>query len=312
MQLTLATRASRLALWQANHVKNLLLSQDPSLDIQFLILTTEGDRIQHRPLAEVGGKGLFIKALEIALLERKANFAVHSLKDVPPEIPEGLTLAAICEREDPRDVFISSKYGAFSELPLGAKIGTASIRRTAQLLGLRPDLEIVSLRGNIDTRLARLEAFDGIILAAAGLHRLGLAAQIKEYFSLDSLLPSVGQGALALECRKEDENLIALLKKLDHNTTRLCVENERTFVHKLQASCFSPVGVYAEVHSHELWIRGLVATKSGDLLLKEDIRGSIHSNLGLFLAERLLKKGADTILMRDWHDSNSKNFNYTS
>jgi hydroxymethylbilane synthase len=298
MKLTIATRASKLALWQANYVKQLLLKQHPDLDIHLLEITTTGDKEQSRPLAEIGGKGLFIKELEQALLEGRADLAVHSMKDVPNDLHPELHIAAICEREDARDVFLSNDYVQLTDLPKGAHLGTSSVRRRAQLLALRPDLHITDLRGNVDTRLNKLlrREYDAIVLAAAGLKRLGLQAHIKEYFSFEKLLPSVAQGALGIETKKNNAKIAELLSSIDHHPTRLCIEAERLFTHHLQGDCYSPIGVVAQMQEKKIHLQGLVISHDGKIILRDEICGTISSDVGKQLAERLLKKGAKEIL----------------
>ncbi len=298
MNLTLATRASRLALWQANFVKEQLLQQHPALQIELLPITSEGDKILDKPLDKIGGKGLFIKALEQALQSGAADFAVHSMKDVPNEIPDDLTIAAITERADPRDVFLSVNYAHFSDLPQQATVGTCSVRRRAQLLALRPDLTILDLRGNVDTRLKKLLQgdYDAIILASAGLARLDLAEHIKGYFSFEQMLPSVAQGALGIECRRKDTQLIALLQSLNHFNTAQCVQAERAFTAHLQGDCHSPVGVHAQMSNQEIYLQGVVASRDGKKILRGEMRGTHPQELGVNLGEELLRQGAKKIL----------------
>jgi hydroxymethylbilane synthase len=298
--LRIATRKSALALVQANFVKKSLQQYYPGLCIELVEITTTGDKIQDRPLADIGGKGLFVKALEEAMLAGKADFAVHSLKDVPPELPDGFTLAAIGQRESPFDVLISNRYAGLDELPQGALVGTGSVRRTAQLLHIRPDLIIHDIRGNVDSRLKKLDEgqFDALILAEAGLNRLELKHRISQILSPDLCLPSVGQGALALECLSKNQNLIELLQVFNHQPTRLCIEAERSMNRALQASCYSPVGSYADIKNTELVLTGLVASKNGQTVLKtlQTAKPELAEKLGERAAEDLLSQGAKKFL----------------
>jgi hydroxymethylbilane synthase len=245
--LKLATRGSQLALWQANHVRDQLINTNPELSVDIVVIQSEGDQIQDRSLAEIGGKGLFIKALEQALLDGSADFAVHSLKDVPPQIDSAFMLPAVLQRADPRDALISPKYGSIDQLPENALIGTCSVRRQCQLLKLRPDLQMVSLRGNVDTRINKCHAgdFDAIVLAAAGLQRLDRLDQATQIFSIEQMIPSVGQGAIAIQCRAEDQAIASILAQLNHYPTSRCVSLEREAVERLQGNCHSPIGAHA-------------------------------------------------------------------
>lgn len=299
--LTIATRESPLALWQAHYVKDRLEEIYPNLDVKLLPMTSRGDHILDVPLAKVGGKGLFVKELEQALLNKQADIAVHSMKDVPMEFPEGLGLAVICEREDPRDAFVSNTIASFDELPQGAIVGTSSMRRQSQLLARRPDLDIRFLRGNVNTRLRKLDEgeYDAIILAAAGLIRLEMANRITDYLPVDISLPAGGQGAVGIECREDDVAVKQLLAPLNHELTSQCVQAERAMNQRLEGGCQVPIASYA-IHSEEgsLWLRGRVGQPSGELLLKDEVSGQPHEAIamGVTLAERLLEKGADKIL----------------
>ncbi len=293
-QLTIATRESPLAVWQANYVKQQLLQYYPRWQINLLGITTKGDQIQDRPLAAIGGKGLFLKELQQALLDKRADLAVHSMKDVPNETVAGLTIAAICERGDVRDVLVSPKYLTLAELPLGARLGTCSVRRSAQCLSRRPDLSICDLRGNVNTRLTKLAAgeYDAIVLAAAGLQRLHLADHISQYFTLQEMLPSVAQGALGVECRSDDEELIQQLQVVNHADTQLCVLAERAFTERLGGNCHSPIGVYAQLSAQGMEIEGIVISSDGKQAIRETLSGAATSQLGVMLAEQCLQAGA--------------------
>ena len=300
-KLIIATRGSMLALWQAEWIKSQLEELDPSLEIELNKIKTTGDKILDVPLAQVGGKGLFVKEIEEALLRGEADLAVHSMKDVPTELPESLHLSTITKREDPRDAFIAGKeIKSFSELPNGANIGTSSLRRICQLLNKRPDLKITQLRGNVDTRIRKLEEgeFDAIILATAGVKRLGREEKITEKLPVDVSLPAIGQGAVGIECRRDDEFTNNLLKSLDHYETSVCVRAERAFLKKLEGGCQVPIAAYAQLKDGEIVIEGLVGSIDGKILLKDNLRGSPENaeSLGTELAENLLSKGAKEIL----------------
>ncbi|MFM4805257.1 hydroxymethylbilane synthase [Aeromonas bivalvium] len=298
--LRIATRKSPLALWQANFVKDRLEALHPQLVVELLPMSTQGDKILDTPLAKVGGKGLFVKELETAMLEGRADIAVHSMKDVPVEFPAGLGLRTICEREDPRDAFVSNRFANVADLPQGAVVGTSSLRRQCQLRAARPDLVIRDLRGNVNTRLAKLDAgnYDAIILAAAGLLRLEMAERIRAFIEPEQSLPANGQGAIGIECRDDDHELHALLAPLEHAETRARVLTERAMNRALQGGCQVPIGAYALVQGDELWLRGLVGQPDGSRVLRDEIRGPLAQGeaLGLQLAERLLAAGADQIL----------------
>ena len=303
--LTIATRESPLALCQAELIKSQLEALHPHLSVELLGITTQADKILNVTLRQIGGKGLFVKELEEALLDGRADIAVHSMKDVPMELPPGLILPVICKREEPRDVFVSNTYASIMQLPHGARVGTASLRRQTQIRALRSDLELVDLRGNINTRLKKLDQgeFDGIILAAAGLKRMGFGDRIRTYLSIDESLPSAGQGALGLECREGDEAVINLIAPLADKKTTVCVLAERALCRKLNGGCQIPLASYAEYHHDTVTLRGLVANGDGTRILRarrED--GADHAeSLGLRVAEELLQQGAEKIL-REFHE----------
>jgi len=305
--LRIATRKSALALWQAEFVKAKLEKFHPELTVELVPMSTQGDKILDTPLAKIGGKGLFVKELEQAMLDGRADIAVHSMKDVPVEFPEGLELNTICEREDPRDAFVSNTYKTLDELPKGAIVGTSSLRRQCQIKALRPDLEIRDLRGNVNTRLAKLDdgQYDAIILAAAGLIRLEMPERISDFIGADISLPANGQGAVGIECRKDDEATKAFLAPLEHNETRMRVLAERAMNRKLQGGCQVPIGAYAEVVGDELTLRGLVGAIDGSVILQETVSGSVKQaeQLGEQLADTLLGLGADKILAEVYRDA---------
>lgn len=296
----IATRKSALALWQAEFVKAKLQHFHPGLQVELVPMSTQGDRILDTPLAKIGGKGLFVKELETAMLEGRADIAVHSMKDVPVEFPDGLMLSTICEREDPRDAFVSNKFAALADLPAGAVVGTSSLRRQCQLKALRPDLQIRDLRGNVNTRLAKLDAdeFDAIILAAAGLIRLGFAERIRAFLPVEQSLPANGQGAVGIECRSDDLALRALLAPLEHAATRQAVLAERAMNRALQGGCQVPIGAFAVLEGDQLWLRGLVGQLDGSQILQAEVRGAAADGeqLGTALAAELLALGAGEIL----------------
>lgn len=301
--LRIATRRSPLALWQAEHVAARLRALYPGQAIVLVPIKTQGDRILDVPLAKIGGKGLFIKELEQALLEGQADLAVHSMKDVPAELPAGLCLSTLLESADPRDALLSRQSGGWSGLPHGARIGTSSLRRQCQLRFLRPDLRFDFLRGNVGTRLQKLDdgAFDAIVLAAAGLDRLGLAARISERLSPSISLPAVGQGVIGIECRSDDDTLHALLAPLDHTTSRHRVTAERALNGRLNGGCQVPIAAHAVVAGDQLVLDALVGGLEEQVLLRERIEGSVSeaAALGRALAEILLARGADRLL-REW------------
>ncbi|MDO6425953.1 hydroxymethylbilane synthase [Thalassotalea sp. 1_MG-2023] len=296
----IATRKSALALWQAEYVKAQLEHFHQNITVELVPMTTKGDIILDTPLAKVGGKGLFIKELEVAILEGKADIAVHSMKDVPVEFPEGLGLEVICPREDPRDAFVSNTVNSIEELPQGAVVGTSSLRRESQLRAMRPDLVIRSLRGNVNTRLAKLDAgeFDAIVLAAAGLIRLKMLDRIRQYIAPEIMLPANGQGAVGIECRTDDEHVKALLAPLECKKTRTRVLAERAMNCKLEGGCQVPIGSYATLEGSTIYLRGLVGAVDGSKIISDEIIGQADQaeTLGTALAEKLLSQGADSIL----------------
>jgi len=298
-RLTIATRESALAMWQARHIRDRLAALHPQCAVELLGLTTQGDRILDQPLADIGGKGLFIKELEVAMAEGRADLAVHSLKDVPMEMPEGFTLAAITAREDPRDAFVSNHFLDLSQLPGGARVGTSSLRREAQLRERDPLLEIIPLRGNVNTRLRKLDEgqYDAIILAAAGLKRLGFGARIASLLDPDESLPAVGQGALALECRSDRPDVIAALGPLADAETTLAVTAERAFSRALAGSCRTPLAGHATMRHGELWLRGLLASRDGSEVMRGEKSAPVADTaaadaLGTALADEFLARGA--------------------
>ena len=295
--LKIATRQSPLALWQANYVKDRLQQLYPDLTIELVPMVTKGDVILDSPLAKIGGKGLFVKELENALLNKEADIAVHSMKDVPMQFPEGLGLAVICQREDPRDAFVSHSYRTFAELPQGAVVGTSSLRRQCQLKALRPDLDIRSLRGNVGTRLSKLDNgdYDAIILASAGLIRLGLADRIASFIDVEQSLPAAGQG---IECRTDDMQVQALLAPLADAETTYCVRAERAMNNHLQGGCQVPIGGYAVLQQGQLYLRALVGNIDGSRIIRAEGKSAVENAevLGVKIAEQLLAQGADKIL----------------
>lgn len=303
----IATRKSALALWQAEYVKARLEFFHPGLVVELVPMSTQGDKILDTPLAKIGGKGLFVKELETAMLEDRADIAVHSMKDVPVEFPEGLMLSTICEREDPRDAFVSNHFSSLDQLPQGAVVGTSSLRRQCQIKALRPDLQIRDLRGNVNTRLAKLDAgeFDAIILAAAGLIRLGFHARIAAYLPVSQSLPANGQGAVGIECRSDDAVVRALLAPLEHTATRQAVLAERAMNRALQGGCQVPIGAFAEIDGDKLYLRGLVGQLDGQQILQAEVRGAAIDGeaLGQQLAGMLLAQGAGAILAAVYGES---------
>ena len=299
-ELRIGTRGSQLALCQANWVKERLLQTHPDLQVTLVKIKTTGDRIQDAPLAKIGGKGLFVKEIEEALIQKRIDLAVHSIKDVPTELPVGLHLSAVTKREDPRDVFISKDATSLKDLPQGAKIGTSSLRRQAQLLHFRGDFEMVPLRGNLDTRLKKLRAMnlDGIVLALAGVKRLGLEERITEIIPTEISLPAIGQGALGIETRKDDEEIEKRIQFLNDKDSWIAVSAERAFLEKLEGGCQVPIAAFAQTFGTTLQIDGLVGTIDGKRLIRHHIEGSIEKaeSLGIELAEILLDKGAKEIL----------------
>jgi hydroxymethylbilane synthase len=298
--LRIATRQSRLALWQAEHVAARLRTAHPQLEVVLVPMTTTGDRITDRALAEVGGKGLFIKELEIALAENRADIAVHSMKDVPSEMPSGMEIVSMLERADPHDAFVSNRYARFDDLPQGARVGTSSLRRQCQLKAARPDLQMHVLRGNVETRLRKLdeEQYDAIVLASAGLTRLGLAQRITHPIPYELSLPAVGQGIVGIECRADDRRSVDLVRALNDATAWTCCTAERAFAQRLQGSCQSPIAGYAQLRGETLQLQGVVGSPDGTRIYRDAIEGpaSDAHNLGIELANRLLAAGADVLL----------------
>ncbi|AFJ48819.1 hydroxymethylbilane synthase [Shimwellia blattae] len=298
--LRIATRQSPLALWQAEYVKTRLEACHPTLTVELVPMVTRGDIILDTPLAKVGGKGLFVKELELALLDGRADIAVHSMKDVPVAFPEGLGLVTICERDDPRDAFVSNDYASLDALPPGSIVGTSSLRRQCQIAARRPDLVIRSLRGNVGTRLSKLDGGDyhAIILAAAGLRRLGLESRIRSLLTPEESLPAVGQGAVGVECRLDDTTTRRFLAALNHSATATRVTAERAMNIRLEGGCQVPIGSYAELQGDEIWLRALVGNPDGSRIIRGERRGPAAQAeaLGTSLADELLNNGAREIL----------------
>ena len=303
-RLVIATRESALALWQAEHVRTRLEALYRSSTIELLGVTTQGDRVIDRPLAAIGGKGLFVKELEVAISEGRADLAVHSLKDVPMDMPSEFTLAAVVAREDPRDALVSNKYATLHSLPAGAIVGTSSLRREAQLRERHPTLKVEALRGNVNTRLRKLDAghYDAMILAAAGLKRLGFGDRIRALLEPDDSLPAPGQGALALECRADRSDVIAALSALSDLGTVLATSAERAFSRALSGSCTTPLAAYAQWEEGRLWIRGYIARRDGSEALRGEREAEVADaddaeSLGLALADEFLARGAARLVM---------------
>lgn len=296
----IATRKSALALWQAEHVRQGLQLHHPGLRVELVTMTTRGDQILDSPLAKVGGKGLFVKELETALLDGRADIAVHSMKDVPVDLPDGLELAVILEREDPRDAFVSNQYASLEDLPQGARVGTSSLRRQCQLYALRPDLAISDLRGNVNTRLDKLDRgdYDAIILACAGLKRLGFGERIRQELGPEIILPAIGQGAIGIECRVGDTTVHDFIRPLGHAKTQDRLRAERSLNQHLSGGCQVPIAGYAEIDHGVVVLRGLVGRPDGSQLIHGVISGRPENGdeLGQVLAEDLLGRGADVIL----------------
>lgn len=297
--LTIATRESPLALWQANWVKAQLEKMHSGLRISLLGMTTQADRMLV-PLYKIGGKGLYVKELEEALLDGRADIAVHSMKDLPMELPPGLHLSAMCEREEPRDAFVSNQYANLQEMPPHAVIGTSSLRRQSQLYALRKDIEIKPLRGNVNTRLQKLDQkeYSAIVLAAVGLQRLGFAARIRDFLSVEQSLPAAGQGVLGIECRSDDEATQLLVAPLNHFASSVCVSAERAMCKILNGGCQVPVAAYAEIQEQKIFLRGLVANETGVTILRAAQMDEVNhaEKLGIAVAEKLLQLGAGEIL----------------
>lgn len=299
-QLRIGTRGSQLALWQANWIKEILVRKNPDLDIEIVKIKTTGDKILDVPLAKVGGKGLFVKEIETALLDNSVDLAVHSMKDVPTLLPEGLKIVAISEREDPRDVIISKEGKTLAQLQEGARIGTSSLRRQAQLAGYRPDLVMEPLRGNINTRLRKLRdgQYDAIVLAYAGVKRLGWEGEVTQILDTDIMLPAIGQGALGIEARGDDPGTLERILFLNHSETSLCVRAERAFLHRLEGGCQVPIAAYAITDNGTVTLTGLVAGVDGEKLIRMEVRSDEASaeEAGLELAEQILNSGGREIL----------------
>ena len=296
----IATRRSPLALWQAEFVRASLIALHPGIKVELVKMVTQGDKILDTPLAKVGGKGLFVKELEVGMMEGDADIAVHSMKDVPVQFPDGLHLSVICEREDPRDAFVSNEFDDIEQLPQGAIVGTSSLRRQCQLRSWRPDLQIKDLRGNVNTRLNKLDhsEYDAIILASAGLKRLGFQDRIKQSLATDISLPAVGQGAVGIECRTDDERINSLIAPLNHQQTRTCVLAERAMNERLEGGCQVPIAGFAELEYGQVKMRGLVGRPDGKQVIRGNIEGTAKNaeQLGTMLADDLLSRGAKEIL----------------
>jgi hydroxymethylbilane synthase len=294
-------------MWQAEHVSAALRSAHPGLRVEILGMSTQGDKILDTPLAKIGGKGLFVKELEQRMLEDGADIAVHSMKDVPVELPDGLHLAVIMQREDPRDAFVSNRFEDFAALPDGARVGTSSLRRQCQLADRRPDLQVIPLRGNVNTRLRKLDDgdYDAIILASAGLIRLGFGERIRAFIAPEDSLPAIGQGAIGIECRTDDERVHTLLAPLHHADTATCVAAERAMNQRLEGGCQVPIGGHAILRDDGLWLRGLVGTVDGSEVVRAEINGPAAeaAQLGVTLAEELLEHGAARILRELYADN---------
>ena len=296
----IVTRKSPLAMWQAKHVRDQLQKTHDNLTVELIGVQTQGDKILDSPLAKIGGKGLFVKELENALLEERADIAVHSMKDVTVEMPKGLDLSVILEREDPRDVLIADQAISITDLPNNTRVGTSSLRRQCQIKNLRPDLEILSLRGNIGTRLGKLENgdYEAIILAAAGVIRLGLEDKISHYIESDTLLPAIGQGAIGIQCRADDQATLSLISPLDHKDSHTRLLAERAVNRRLFGGCQVPIAGFSELDGDQIQIRALVGEVDGSQIIRGEISGHRNDaeNLGTTLAEDLLARGADRIL----------------
>ncbi len=296
----IGTRGSQLALWQANFIKSEIERFFPNLSVELTIIKTTGDRITDRPLAMVGGKGLFVKEIENALLNNGIDLAVHSMKDMPGDLPEGLVIGAIPERENPFDVLISKDNKLLADYEQGATIGTSSLRRASQIKHIRPDLTIESIRGNLDTRIKKLKSgeYDAIVLAAAGLRRLELENEITQYLDEAVMLPAVGQGALCIETRKDDIDIAPVMEKLDHYETRICVTGERAFLKQIEGSCHIPVACFGKIKNNEVVLTAVVASEDGKNIVKEQIISPLNKveDCGKVLADQVLEKGGKKIL----------------
>lgn len=300
MKIRIATRKSPLALWQANFVKQNLLLAHKDLTVELIPMVTQGDIILDSPLSKIGGKGLFVKQLEQAILNNEADIAVHSIKDIPAQFPEGLMLAAICQRDEVRDAFVANKYASLNDLPKGAIVGTSSLRRQCQLRSHFPHLIIKDLRGNVGTRLNKLDdgQYDAIILASVGLKRLSLEHRITQYIDTDLMLPAVGQGAIGIESRTDDKQILDIISVLDDKKSRACIQAERAMNNALQGGCQVPIAGYCRLNNDELMLQGLVGRVDGSKIIKQQITGFINEaeSLGEKLAKQLLNQGADLIL----------------
>ncbi len=297
----IGTRGSKLALWQANHVSNLLSTSNPELKIEIQIIKTTGDSVIDSPLSEIGGKGVFVKEIEEALLSDNIDIAVHSMKDVPTILPEGLAIKAVAERHDPRDALVSNIGLPLAELPEGTRIGTGSLRRGAQILHHFPNLQILSIRGNVDTRIRKLKEsgeFDAIVLAVAGLERMGLGEEITEVISADIMLPAPGQGIVAIESRADDQETTDILRAINHTQTQIAAISEIAFIYRLGGDCNVPVGCNARLNDNLISLSGIISSPDGKVLLKKDISGSIEEaqQLGEQLADMMLLEGGNKIL----------------
>jgi hydroxymethylbilane synthase len=300
MIVRIGTRGSKLAIAQSKWVKGVLEAKDPSIKVELVAIKTTGDKVLDSPLSLIGGKGLFVKEIEQALMEDEVDIAVHSMKDVPADLPEGLVLSSFPKREDYRDAFISSQVRKLEDIPSGARIGTSSLRRSTQLLNFRSDLDIVPLRGNVDTRLGKLDSGDlhAIILAAAGLRRLGLSDRITQFIPASLILPAVGQGALGLEVRRDDKETINMLSFMNHKPTEVAVKAERAFLKELGGGCQVPIAAIADIKGEDLFLRGMVGTLDGSKIVADATEGTIKNpeEIGLRLARQLLESGAEKIL----------------
>lgn len=300
MKIRIATRKSPLALWQANYVKQQLLAIHQNLTVELIPMVTKGDILLDSPLSKIGGKGLFVKQLEQAILNNEADIAVHSIKDIPVHFPDGLKLATICKRDDVRDAFISNQYDNLEQLPHGAIVGTSSLRRQCQLRARYPHLHIKDLRGNVGTRLTKLDnhEYDAIILASVGLKRLALQDRIKQYIDTDLILPAVGQGAIGIETRADDKSILTLLAPLDDKKSRICIQAERAMNQRLQGGCQVPIACYSQIQDDALFLQGLVGQTDGSQIIKANLSGTPNQSeqLGYELADLLLENGAKAIL----------------
>ncbi|MBF0275314.1 MAG: hydroxymethylbilane synthase [Nitrospinae bacterium] len=306
--IVIGTRGSQLALWQANHVKS-LLEKKYGIEVSLNIIKTKGDKIQDVPLSKVGGKGLFVKEIEEAMLRKEIDLAVHSMKDVPTEFPDGLGLVCILERENPFDVFVSNKYSSIKEMKSGDRLGTSSLRRQCQFLKLLPEIKVEFLRGNLDTRLKKAEEgeYDGIILAAAGMHRMGWKDRITEYLTQEDCVPAIAQGAIGIEARLNDKEVIDLLEPFNHTKSSYEVDAERAFLKTLEGGCQVPIGAYAQYNESDntIFIEGIIGEPDGSVILKKSIQGKAEEriNLGNKLAQELLSLGGKEILDRVYKEA---------